>query len=233
MAPGGGIVIPSRCWGVTMAESVWAHRRATRLVIGSFLLLGASFALSAAGVTAASSTIQLGVGRSATLGTYLTGPTGHTLYTLSSEPKNGVLCIGGCLAAWPPLTSDPGGTVGAPAGVLVRLSPAGVDQTFGTFKRPDNGMTQVSQNGQPLYYFAKDTAAGQTNGEGIKAFGGVWHIAKAILASANPGPPSTSTDADRKSTPSSTLVGLLVLGLTAAVFGLVLIWPLSRVVRRP
>jgi predicted lipoprotein with Yx(FWY)xxD motif len=216
-----------------MAESVWAHRRATRRLIGSILLLGASFVASVAAVTAAPSNIQLGVGRSATLGTYLIGPTGHTLYTLSSEPKDSVLCIGGCLAAWPPLTSDPGGTVRAPAGVLVRLSPAGVDQTFGTFKRSDNGMTQVSQNGQPLYYFAKDTAAGQTNGEGIAAFGGVWHVAKAILASANPGPPSTSTDADRKSAPSSIPVGLLLLGLTAGVFGVGLIWPLPRVVRRP
>ena len=26
----------------------------------------------------------------------------------------------------------------------------------------------------PLYTFAKDTAKGQTNGEGINAFGGVW-----------------------------------------------------------
>jgi predicted lipoprotein with Yx(FWY)xxD motif len=52
-------------------------------------------------------------------------------------------------------------------------APAGATGTFATFARPD-GTMQVSYNGKPLYYFAKDTKAGDTNGQGV---GGKWFIA--------------------------------------------------------
>jgi Secreted repeat of unknown function len=46
---------------------------------------------------------------------------------------------------------------------------------IGTTKRAD-GRLQVTYNHHPLYMFAKDTKAGQTNGEGVNAFGGVWNV---------------------------------------------------------
>ena len=58
--------------------------------------------------------------------------------------------------------------------------PAGTSLTLGTFTRTDTGTTQATVNGRPLHYFAADTAPGQTNGEGIKALGGVWHVAAAF-----------------------------------------------------
>jgi predicted lipoprotein with Yx(FWY)xxD motif len=44
---------------------------------------------------------------------------------------------------------------------------------LGTTKRSD-GQPQVTYNGHPLYRFAADNAAGDTNGEGITAFGAAW-----------------------------------------------------------
>jgi predicted lipoprotein with Yx(FWY)xxD motif len=44
---------------------------------------------------------------------------------------------------------------------------------IGTITR-DDGSTQVTYNGAPLYYFAGDEAAGDSNGDGLN---GVWHIA--------------------------------------------------------
>ena len=33
---------------------------------------------------------------------------------------------------------------------------------------------QVTYNHHPVYTFFKDTKKGQTNGEGLNAFGGIW-----------------------------------------------------------
>ena len=49
----------------------------------------------------------------------------------------------------------------------------GVTGTFATVKR-DDGTTQVTYAGAPIYYFAKDTKAGDVTGQGV---GGVWFVA--------------------------------------------------------
>ena len=133
--------------------------------------------------SAAPASLQLGAGSSASLGSFLVGPNGMTLYTLSSDPNNGSVCTGGCLTNWPPLLIAPGGSTSGPAGAT---------GTFGSFVRSD-GTIQVTDNSRPLYYFAHDTAAGQTNGEGIAAFGGVWHVAAVAAAVATPTPAPTAS----------------------------------------
>ena len=169
-----------------------------------------ALAWGAVGIAAASG-VTLGVGTSATLGKYLTGPNGHTLYTLSSEPTNGVLCVGGCLGFWPPLVVAAGGTVSAPAGV---------SGTLGTFVRSDTKTTQATLNGHALYNFANDKSAGDTNGEGIKAFGGTWHVAKVVVASLTvTQPPTDATQFDRAPARSLALpLALLLIG--GALLGL-------------
>jgi hypothetical protein len=44
----------------------------------------------------------------------------------------------------------------------------------GTTTRAD-GAQQVIYNGHPLYLFAGDQKAGDTNGQGVNAFGGSWY----------------------------------------------------------
>jgi predicted lipoprotein with Yx(FWY)xxD motif len=107
----------------------------------------------------------LAVGESPNLGKFLTGADGKTLYIFTKDTAaNASVCVDACLASWPPLVAT-GGT--APA------APTGATGTFATFARAD-GTMQVSYNGKPLYYFGKDTKAGDTNGQGV---GGVWFIA--------------------------------------------------------
>jgi hypothetical protein len=43
----------------------------------------------------------------------------------------------------------------------------------GTTPRSD-GNPQVTYNGHPLYLFSGDQKAGDTNGQGVTAFGGGW-----------------------------------------------------------
>jgi predicted lipoprotein with Yx(FWY)xxD motif len=120
-----------------------------------------------ASATSAPAQVTLTVGSTSTLGSFLVAPNGRTLYTLSSDPMNGSVCTGQCPTFWPPLEVAAGGSA----------SVTGASVTLGSFVRADTGATQVSLDGHALYNFKGDTAPGQTNGEGIKALGGVWHVA--------------------------------------------------------
>jgi len=187
-----------------------------------------------AALSGAQSSIQLGSATNATLGAFLTGSGGMTLYTLSSDPNNGSVCTGGCLTAWPPLLIVPGGSTGGPTGTT---------GTFGAFVRSD-GTDQVTHDARPLYYFVHDTAAGQTNGEGIAALGGVWHVASAVLAAATSSPsataapttaatvPPTSTGGDGSGDGPGVLPSLLLALLGAAVATMAAVGALSRRMRR-
>ena len=98
-------------------------------------------------------------------GTYLTDGSGKSLYLFVADTGGKSVCNGACAAAWPPLTTkgQPTAGSGATASMLT------------TFTRSD-GSTQVVYNGHPLYYYVADTAAGQTTGQGLNQFGGLWWL---------------------------------------------------------
>ena len=101
--------------------------------------------------------------RSTGYGKALFGPSGKVLYVFGADRGATSHCYGVCAKAWPPLL-----TTGKPlAGPGVRAN------LLGTTKRR-NGTLQVTYNHHPLYTFVKDKRKGQTNGEGVNAFGGVW-----------------------------------------------------------
>ncbi len=175
---------------------------AVRAAVPALLAALLSVVAVASVAAAVPSSVTLGSGSSGTLGNYLTGPNGHTLYTLSSDPTNGSSCAGQCATFWPPLVVASGGTVHGPAGAM---------GTFSTFKRSD-GTTQVAFGGRALYYFLQDTAAGQTTGEGVVAFGGTWHVAHVQIGSATASPSAavggvTSAPAQGTPPPTSTVPG--------------------------
>ncbi|HTA34632.1 MAG TPA: hypothetical protein VK721_14525 [Solirubrobacteraceae bacterium] len=105
---------------------------------------------------------------STTLGTILVDSQGRTLYLFTHDAGSTSMCVRACAAAWPPLVAN--GTPTAAAGAMASL--------LGTTRRAD-GTTQVTYNGHPLYRFVKDVRPGQTNGEGVVAFGGSWFLVTA------------------------------------------------------
>lgn len=90
----------------------------------------------------------------ASLGQYLTDPSGKPLYTYGSDSSGVSNCRDGCLVNWPAYQAT--GTAHLPAGVS-------------TLKRTDDGQLQYTYNGLPLYYFANDTA-GNPTGNGVEGF---------------------------------------------------------------
>jgi predicted lipoprotein with Yx(FWY)xxD motif len=119
--------------------------------------------------------------RATSLGTVLTGNNGMTLYTLSADSPGVSRCTGACTTAWPPLLL----AAGSPA------APPGLPGQLGVIMRPDGGR-QVMYNDQPLYFFVRDQQPGDTNGEGVNAFGGVWHVVRVAAAAMAPAAASTS-----------------------------------------
>jgi len=98
---------------------------------------------------------------SSPLGTILVDQDGKTLYLFEADSMNKSNCSGGCLTLWPPVMANGKATAGS--GVSAGM--------IGTA----TGSSQVTYAGHPLYWFSGDTAAGDTNGEGLTDFGGAWY----------------------------------------------------------
>lgn len=93
------------------------------------------------------------------LGTVLVDADGHTLYLFEQDTGSSSTCTGDCATTWPPVITSGDAT-----------AVDGASGSLGTTTR-DDGTTQVTYDGHPLYRYSGDAAAGDTNGQGI---GGVW-----------------------------------------------------------
>jgi predicted lipoprotein with Yx(FWY)xxD motif/plastocyanin len=99
------------------------------------------------------------------LGKIVTDASGRTVYTFKNDVVgSGKSAVAGQLATvWPPLTLASGNPA-KPADLSGEL----------TLITRDDGTKQIAYKGMPLYYFAQDTAPGDTKGQGI---GNVWFVA--------------------------------------------------------
>jgi predicted lipoprotein with Yx(FWY)xxD motif len=118
------------------------------------------------------------------------GPSGFAVYTFQGETTHHIICqkttnsTTNCWAFWPPVSPGSGGAVTKQSGISGKL---------GTFK--NHGVTQVTLNGQPLYYFTPDIMGKnkhQALGDELKTFGSIWHIVKASGSSSHSAQPSPS-----------------------------------------
>ena len=103
-----------------------------------------------------------------TFGSVLVDGDGRSLYAFMADTQDGgtSACTDAeCMAEWPPLASQ-----GAPQ------AGEGVDAALLSTITRDDGTLQVTYNGWPLYLFEEDTAPGDTNGQGVDEFGGLWFL---------------------------------------------------------
>lgn len=120
-------------------------------------------AASGSGSAQASAAAEL-MTASSSAGTIVVDAKGMSVYFFTKDTKDSgtSACTGACLVQWPPVTT----TSATPAA-------SGVTGILGTIMTPD-GKKQVTLNGMPLYYFAKDTKAGDVLGQGVN---NVWYLA--------------------------------------------------------
>ncbi len=90
------------------------------------------------------------------LGKVLVGSNGHTLYLFTKDSGGKSACSSSCAGNWPPLTVSSGAQPSASSDVSGEL---------GTITR-DDGTTQVTLAGHPLYFYTPDQSAGDVKGQG-------------------------------------------------------------------
>jgi predicted lipoprotein with Yx(FWY)xxD motif len=113
--------------------------------------------------TSSGHTATVGVATNGSLGKILVDSQGRTLYLFQADKGTKSACTGACAVAWPPVRAS--GKPVAGSGITA--------SKLGTTARSD-GKPQVTYNGHPLYGYVGDQKAGDTNGQGVTAFGGGW-----------------------------------------------------------
>ena len=154
------------------------------LLIAVVVGAGAALAGAASTTTAAKAkppTLKL---RKTGLGKILVDKKGLTLYAFGHDKKNKSRCTGQCANFWPPASSPAKPTVAS-----------GIAKSkLKVIKRSD-GTRQLSYNGHPLYRYVGDGKPGDTNGENVTAFGGIWDVLSKAgkTVTKPPSAPSSST----------------------------------------
>jgi predicted lipoprotein with Yx(FWY)xxD motif len=95
-------------------------------------------------------------------GQYLADASGRAVYMLEGDAA----CTGDCLAVWPPVivdTTTPTVASSLQAGLVSAV-------------QRDDGSMQLTYNGHPLYYYAKDTGAAMAMGHDVTDDFGEWYL---------------------------------------------------------
>jgi predicted lipoprotein with Yx(FWY)xxD motif len=99
------------------------------------------------------------------LGKILVDSQGRTIYLFKKDAGTRSACSDACASAWPPVRANGKPTVGPGANASL----------VGTTARSD-GTPQVTYNGHPLYLYQGDQKPGETDGQGLTAFGAPWWV---------------------------------------------------------
>jgi predicted lipoprotein with Yx(FWY)xxD motif len=97
-------------------------------------------------------------------GTMLFDERGQAIYLFDKETSDEAQCYDDCATAWPPVLTE--GPPEADGDVDAAL--------LGTTER-DDGSTQVTYNGHPLYFYA-DEDPGEVLCHDVDDFGGTWLV---------------------------------------------------------
>jgi predicted lipoprotein with Yx(FWY)xxD motif len=132
--------------------------------------------------------VTLQIASNDALGKFLADGDGNTLYLFTKDTKGTSNCYDKCATAWPPVIPDGQPTL-----------KDGVDTALISTTLRTDGSKQLTYNGWPLYYFAKDQKPGDTTGQAVN---NVWWV---VSGEGNPIKPATV-----KLTPAEKLGNILV-----------------------
>jgi predicted lipoprotein with Yx(FWY)xxD motif len=178
--------------GIDRTSSLQGLAGSWRIAAGILLIATALVAAACSGTSSSASSststpatsgqtsANVAMSTKGTVGAVLVSSNGHTLYHLTTDTAGNSTCTGSCAQLWPPMT--------VPSGTMPTAA-AGMSGTLGTISRSD-GTTQVTYNGEPLYWYSLDTTASDALGQGV---GGVWFAVKAPVSGSTTHSTSTPT----------------------------------------
>ena len=156
------VMAASRCGGTTMSGSTQSTTTSAPTTAPTATPTTASSFI----VQTAQATVN---GKTTTI---LANAQGQTLYSFTPDTASKTVCTGSCTQTWPPLlftgTGKPTASPALPGEWEVQKHAKG---------------KQVISHDHPLYTYDGDSAAGQTNGEGLF---GTWFVATPELAKNQP-----------------------------------------------
>lgn len=120
-------------------------------------------------------------------GRYLTNQDGKSLYVFMQDEQGAEYstCYESCAIAWPPYTTTESPNAGEDVDA----------ERLDTFERED-GSAQVTYDGWPLYYFARDVYPGDALGQGLDHLGGHWYLLSPEGEVIEEAPPKQAEPAD-------------------------------------
>ena len=128
----------------------------------SKLTLTAALAAALLGGCSSMSSMSMPASPAKMSGGMMVGPNGMTLYTFDRDVAGSgkSVCNGPCATNWPPLMASDS------------------DKPMGDYMvvTRDDGKKQWAMKGKPLYYWSKDSKAGDMTGDGFA--NNSWHIIK-------------------------------------------------------
>jgi predicted lipoprotein with Yx(FWY)xxD motif len=162
-----------------------------------------------AGLAFAKGSATLRTGANSSLGEKIAlNSKGMAVYELKPETAHHLLCTSSsCLKFWPAVKVSKNAKLSAAAGIKGKLG-----------KLHRGSFYQLTLSGHPLYTFVGDTKAGMASGNGVKSFGGTWHVVSlgkdkssgtttsttSTTTTTNPYYPTTTTTTTTTSPPTST-----------------------------
>ncbi len=171
-----------------VASSAWAQNTVTTPSGGST----SGNTNSNSGSDTSDMTIQT---RTGSMGEYLTDGAGNTVYLFMADTSGKSSCTGSCAQVWKPLVAS--------GGEHPQASGDANSSLIGVTSRTD-GSSQVTYNDHPLYTYTLDTSPGQTNGDAMNSFSGMWYLVKPDGTPLMHSTGTTGTTGGSTSTTSST-----------------------------
>ncbi len=93
-------------------------------------------------------------------GTALVDSTGRAMYLFENDNTSASTCAGTCANVWPPVPATTSATPDGKLGSTLRV----------------DGVTQLTYDGHPLYYYIGDHNPGDSRGQGLNQFGAHWYL---------------------------------------------------------